>query len=78
MPKESTPDFSAIKAVGFDLDQTMYQPDPRIDNEIRNEIARHIQVKHPSMGSIEEIRSFYDEQYHHVGSATKILKTLFF
>lgn len=62
-----------IKAVGFDLDNTLYPNSKEIDNRIRNEIAKRILEKKPELKSIEKTKEIYEKKYLGIGSWTKVL-----
>lgn len=63
-----------IKAVGFDLDQTLYPKNPEIDELIRNEIASKILEKKPELKYIQNVREIYDLKHKIKGSWVSILK----
>ena len=68
--------FKNIKSVGFDLDNTLYKNNKKINNIIRNEIAKKILEYNPSLGNIKKIRKIYDKKYKKIGSWTKLLNNL--
>jgi FMN phosphatase YigB (HAD superfamily) len=68
--------FLDIRSVGFDLDNTLYANDSRIDDLIRNEIAQVILEKRPELETIGEVRAVYDRVYDEEGSWTRILRGL--
>jgi FMN phosphatase YigB (HAD superfamily) len=70
--------FYSIRSVGFDLDDTLYPKDPRIDDIIRNNIAIKILEKKPELEKIENVRRIYDSEYEKIGSWTKIMKEVGF
>ncbi len=63
-----------IKAIGFDLDQTLYPPNSEIDDLIRNEIARRILERKPELGDIKTTRLVYEQKHKTTGSWVGILK----
>lgn len=66
--------FKEVKAIGFDLDCTLYPPTPEINNKIRNEIAKELLTKKPELQTIQQARQFFEERYQHLQSGTKILE----
>jgi FMN phosphatase YigB (HAD superfamily) len=68
--------FRDIRAVGFDLDNTLYANDSRIDDLIRNEVSRVILERRPDLKTIQRVREVYDEVYEAEGSWTRILQGL--
>jgi len=68
--------FSGIRAVGFDLDGTLYPPNQDIDDAIRERISAGLKLLFPELGTIRQIRLHYDELYSHYGSMTLILEKL--
>lgn len=68
--------FDDIRCVGFDLDNTLYANDSRIDDLIRNEVSRVILERRPELGTIPEVRAVYDRVYEAEGSWTRILRGL--
>jgi len=70
--------FSDIKSVGFDLDQTLYPKDSKIDDIIRNQIAWKILEKVPTLNNIQKVREIYEKKYLEIGSWTKIFKEIGF
>lgn len=68
--------FAQIKSVGFDLDNTLYQNNPEIDNRIVAEISKKILEYKPELNSIENARKLCDRLYKETGSRTQSLKNL--
>lgn len=68
--------FNNIKAVGFDLDQTLYPPTKKIDDILRQEIAKKILEKKPRLKTIKKVRDIYEKKYNEIGSWTRILDQL--
>ncbi len=68
--------FSGIKCVGFDLDDTLYATDDRINDLIRNEVATLILEERRDLETVQRVRSIYDAVYEEEGSWTKILRKL--
>lgn len=70
--------FNDIKSVGFDLDNTLYQNNPEIDDRIVMEIAKEILTYNPELGSVRNARELCDNLYAETGSRTQSLKNLGF
>jgi FMN phosphatase YigB (HAD superfamily) len=68
--------FRDIRSVGFDLDNTLYANDSRIDDLIRNEISRVILERRPDLETVQGVRAVYDGVYEAEGSWTRILQGL--
>jgi putative hydrolase of the HAD superfamily len=68
--------FKEIKYVGFDLDNTLYPKNNKIDNMIRERFATKVLEKRPNLKNIEEAIKFSEEEYKRVGSRTQILKDM--
>lgn len=68
--------FKNIKAVGFDLDRTLYPNSPGIDARVQGEIAQRILTLKPNLESKEKIIKIYADLYRQLGSATKVLQKL--
>jgi FMN phosphatase YigB (HAD superfamily) len=66
--------FKDIKSVGFDLDQTLYPSDPRIDRRIQIEIAKKILAKKPGFSSLEKALEFSERRYSETGSRTQVFE----
>jgi FMN phosphatase YigB (HAD superfamily) len=66
-----------IKAVGFDLDETLYPSNPDINKHIRNNLAKHIQGK-LGMATLTEAREYFETQYKQLASSNKILLNIGF
>ncbi len=65
--------LKGVRAVGFDLDQTLYPDSAEIQERVRTEIARRILEKRPIVGDIDGARSFFEERYRDLGSGSKVL-----
>lgn len=70
--------FNGIKSIGFDLDNTLYQNNPKIDERIRIEIARRVLDFSPQLGNIEHAKNYLEELYRKTGSRTETLRILGF
>ncbi|MBI3334545.1 HAD family hydrolase [Candidatus Pacearchaeota archaeon] len=62
-----------IEAVGYDLDECLYESDPRINNRIRNRMAQDILTKMPQLDSVEKARGFFEREYVELQSGRKVL-----
>lgn len=69
-------EFQNIVAVGFDLDGTLYNTTPAIDNRVRTKIAEKILEKMPTLESVEGARDFYETSYKILSSGTKVLEEI--
>lgn len=68
-------DLSRITLIGFDLDGTLYQRTPDIDNRIRTEIARHLHsLSHLKLQSIPHAREYLEQQYALTHSCGDVLR----
>jgi len=63
-----------VRVVGFDLDGTLYQSTPKIDNCIRTQIAKRIFDKKPELQDLKEARDFFELRYAELKSGSKVLK----
>ncbi len=70
--------FNGIKAVGFDLDQTLYEADEKINSKIRIEVAKVVLKKMPNLKNIERAMEFVENMYKEIGSRTLTLRSLGF
>jgi putative hydrolase of the HAD superfamily len=68
--------FNGIMSVGFDLDQTLYPRNYKIDNIISENIARKVLEKKQGVYRFNEFIFFFEEEYRKIGSRTQILKNL--
>ncbi|MDO8509338.1 MAG: HAD family hydrolase [Nanoarchaeota archaeon] len=68
--------FKKIKAIGFDLDETLYAPNEEINERIRNEIAKRILQNKPDLGNIKNARNLYETNYKKWKSGSLTLKKL--
>ncbi len=68
--------FAQIKSVGFDLDNTLYQNNPEIDERIVSEIAKKILEFKPELKNLKNARGLCDQLYKETGSRTQSLKNL--
>ena len=70
--------FSMIKAVGFDLDRTLYSDSPEMYQRITVQVALAILSKKPELESVEKVREIYEKEAVRSGSWPKVLKKLGF
>ena len=70
--------FSMIKAVGFDLDRTLYSDSPEIYQRVTVQVALAILSKKPELESVERIREIYEKEAIRLGSWPKVLEKLGF
>lgn len=68
------PKIKDAQSIGFDLDNTLYPKDSRIDNLIRDEVAKKVLEKRLDLLSIEQTKKICEEEYELIGSWTNILK----
>lgn len=62
-----------VKAVGFDLDGTLYPATSEIDDRVRMQIALRILEKKPELENVESARSFFEQRYAKFGGGKKVL-----
>lgn len=67
------PKLKGIRAVGFDLDGTLYRSTSKINDCIRTRVAQRILEKRPELKDLRMAREYFEEQYEKIQSATKIL-----
>src|SRR3990170_2312167 len=72
------PFFSSIKAVGFDLDNTLYPKDPNIDSRVKREVSKKILEKKPELICIEEAEEYCEKRYKKLKSRVKVLEEVGF
>ena len=67
-----------VRAIGFDLDQTLYPDSPEINNRVRNKIAERLVNISPSFRtsyeSMERARKRFEERYKILKSGTEVLR----
>ena len=63
--------FKNIKAVGFDLDGTLYKLTPEMDELLIRLVAIKILEKRPDLRTIEEAKDFYRKHSKELESGTK-------
>lgn len=68
--------FQNIRAVGFDLDGTLYAQTPQMDERIRDLIATKVLAKLPELGSLEKAREFSERKYRELESRKKTLEVI--
>lgn len=66
-------DFTEIKAIGFDLDETLYPSDPQINDRIRNRMSESILIKIPELKSLRGARDHFETRYKELQSGRKVL-----
>ena len=66
-------DLQRIKAIGFDLDGTLYPTTSQINNRIRDEMARRILDKKPDLMTLNEARTYFELRYAQLKSGSKVL-----
>ncbi|MBI2596272.1 HAD family hydrolase [Candidatus Daviesbacteria bacterium] len=70
--------FRKIKAVGFDLDRTLYKENPQVANKIKVSLVNKVLNKKPELKSFKEAEEFYDKLYMAIGSNTQTLRKIGF
>lgn len=65
--------FKNIKAVGFDLDGTLYKITEEMDNRIRGFAAVKILEKMPELKDIEGAKEYYSKKYVELESGTQAI-----
>jgi len=68
--------FKNIKAVGFDLDNTLYPTSKKIDERISRIIAEKVLYKKPELKTIEKAMDFYQKRRMEIGSGKQVLMEL--
>lgn len=63
-----------IRAVGFDLDGTLYRTNGEIDGRIRNQIAKRIFDRRSELGNVARAREYFERRYKELESGIKILR----
>jgi FMN phosphatase YigB (HAD superfamily) len=63
-----------ISYVGFDIDNTLYPPNKRIDEIIQKEIAEKILEKKPELKNLEKALEFSEQRYSETGSRSILLR----
>lgn len=66
--------FQNIKAVGFDLDGTLYGQLPDLDQAISDRVAEKVLMKRPELENFERAKQFSEEQYKKFESRKKTLE----
>ncbi len=62
-----------VKAIGFDLDGTLYAPSEEINDRVRTQIARKILEKSPFLETIDRARQYFESRYQEIQSGSKVL-----
>ena len=68
--------FKEVKAIGFDLDQTLYPDKQEIQDRIRTEIAKKMLEKRPELASIPQARAYFEQEYARLHSGRQVLRQL--
>ncbi|HVM77153.1 MAG TPA: HAD family hydrolase [Candidatus Paceibacterota bacterium] len=66
--------FRDIRAVGFDLDGTMYAQSPLMDEKIVQLFAEKVLAKKPELGTIAAAKEFSEKKYRELESRKKTLE----
>lgn len=69
-------DFQKIRAVGFDLDGTLYAQLPQMDEKIVELFAGHILAKLPELKNLEQAKVFGEKKYRELESRKKTLEAI--
>ena len=70
--------FNNVESVGFDLDNTLYPINEKIEDRIKTRFAEVSLEKVPGLKSVEASREFFERKYKEIGSRTQVLKELGF
>ncbi len=70
------PKLKEVRAVGFDLDGTLYRLTSEMNDRIRTRVAQRILEKRPELKDLRMAREYFEEKYEKIQSATKILSEL--
>lgn len=65
--------FKDIEAVGFDLDGTLYESTPEINNIVQEQAAIKILAKRPELETVEKAKDFYIKHFNELESGSKTL-----
>ena len=68
--------FSLIKAVGFDLDRTLYPDTPKMNERVAQEIFKAILKFKPELETTEKVETIYKKRGEELGSWSKVLQEL--
>jgi HAD superfamily hydrolase (TIGR01549 family) len=68
--------FRNIRAVGFDLDGTLYAQTPQMDEEIADLIAAKILLKLPELKDLANAKEFSEKKYREFESRKKTLESV--
>lgn len=68
--------FKNIRAVGFDLDGTLYAQTTQMDEEIANLIAAKVLLKLPELKNLETAKEFSEKKYRELESRKKTLESV--
>jgi FMN phosphatase YigB (HAD superfamily) len=75
-PQKMHPIFDKVNAIGFDLDNTLYENNPEIDSRISLKIAQKVLEQCPRFKTVEETNKYLTEQYLKLGSRSLVIKGL--
>ncbi len=67
------PSLSLIKAVGFDLDRTLYSNTPKMTEQVAQEIFKAILRFKPELKTIERVEKIYKKRGEELHSWSKVL-----
>jgi len=70
--------ISKIKSVGFDLDNTLYQENSKIDKELQRVICERILERKPDFESIQNVENYCKKRYGLLGSRVMVFEELGF
>lgn len=70
------PSLSSIKAVGFDLDRTLYPDTPEMRERIAKEVFKAILKFNPNLETIENVETIYKKKGEELHSWSKVLKEI--
>lgn len=70
--------IEGIRAIGFDLDGTLYKSIPEMDDRIRTRISEHILEKHKTLGTVAAARRLFEDHYRVLQGGGSVLKRLGF
>ncbi len=70
--------FKFVKAVGFDLDRTLYADCPEMNRRINDEICLRILGKKPELQNLKRVSDIYTEEWKKAGNWSSVLKAVGF
>jgi FMN phosphatase YigB (HAD superfamily) len=68
--------MTGLKAIGFDLDNTLYLPIDELNGMIRRDIAKEVVKRKPGLGDVNEVFELCCEQYDILQSWSAVLAAL--